>query len=473
LTAVNDAAAALALREGQSFADACAIYPDLAWAEAAPEEDARLLEKLVEWAERYTPYAGAHPPDALILDITGCAHLFGGEEALVRDALSRLKKLDFHARLGLADTVGAAWAVAHHGKSPIVLSGKIADTIATFPLASLRLHPDTLAGLKQLGFKTVADIMARPRAPLTARFGPELLLRLDQALGRDEEPVTPRVPVPPFSVERAFPEPLVRDEDLLSVLSHLLVRLCRMMENRDEGARALVASLFAVDGRCARIEIGTSRPLRDARRLHRLFADKFALSTIDNEFGFDRIRLSATAEPFESSQRDLSAGEDAIAFSHLVDRLSARLGEHRILRFLGQDTHVPEQASPAVPAASAEEFSSASLALPSKGIGTPEQDSLSLARPLRLFERPEPIEVLAEIPDGPPARFRWRRVLHQLARAEGPERIALPWWIGEGQSRTRDYFRVEALDGARFWLYREGLYGAETTPRWFLHGLLP
>ena len=473
LTAVNDSAAALGLREGQSFADACAIRPELAWAEAEPEEDARLLGKLVEWADRFTPYAGSHPPDALILDVTGCAHLFGGEEALVREALMRLKKMKFCARAGLADTVGAAWAVSHHGRMPIVQSGRIAETIASFPLASLRLHPDTLAGLKQLGFRTVADIMTRPRAPLTARFGPELLFRLDQALGLIEEPVTPRIPIPPLIVEQAFPEPLTRDEDLLAVLSHLLDRLCRMLKERDEGARELVASFFAVDGRSARIEIGTVRPLRDVARLHRLFTDKFTLTTMPNDFGFDRIRLAATAEPFEAAQRNLSAGEDAIEIGHLVDRLSARLGEHRILRFLAQDTHVPEQASATVPAASAEEFSPFTASLWSKGIETVEQDSLALARPVRLFAHPEPIEVLAEIPDGPPARFRWRRVLHQLARAEGPERIALPWWLDERQSRTRDYFRVESQDGARFWLYREGLYGEEAAPRWFLHGLLP
>ena len=474
LTAVNDAAAALGLREGQSFADACTIHPALKWAEAAPEEDARLLAKLVEWAERFTPYAGSHPPDALILDVTGCAHLFGGEAALVRDALSRLKKLGFHARAGFADTVGAAWAVAHYGRSPIVPTATIAATISSFPLASLRLHEETLASLKQIGFKIVADVMARPRAPLTARFGPELLFRLDQALGREQEPVTPRMPIAPLSVEQAFPEPLMRDEDLLAVIAHLLDRLCRLLEERDEGARHVLASFFAVDGKVERIEIGTVRPLRDASRLHRLFADKFALSTMPSEFGFDRIRLSATADPFQSSQRDLAAGEDAIEFCHLVDRLSARLGEHRVLKFLPHDTHVPEQASVTIPAASAAEFSPSSKpSLWGKSIETLEQDSLALARPLRLFEHPEPIEVLAEIPDGPPARFRWRRVLHQLARAEGPERIAMPWWLGDGESKTRDYFRVEALDGARFWLYREGLYGAEQTPRWFLHGLLP
>src|SRR5262249_51663263 len=181
-----------------------------------------------------------------------------------------------------------------------------------------------------------------------------------------------------------------------------------------------------------------------------------------------------TADPFQSSQRDLSDGEDAIEFSHLVDRLSARLGEHRVLKFAAQDTHVPEQASVIVPAASAAEFvPSPKASLWGKGIPSIEQDSLALTRPLRLFERPEPIEVLAEIPDGPPARFRWRRVLHQLARAEGPERIALPWWQGMSEAKTRDYFRVEASSGARFWLYREGLYGNDAAPRWFLHGLLP
>jgi len=496
-----------------SFADACAMCPALDWAETAPHEDARLLDGVAGWCERYTPLVGIHPPDGLIFDITGVAHLFGGEAGLARDLLMRLKAQGFHAGIGIADTVGGAWAAARHGKTPIIPPGGTGEALAPLPLAALRLTPEIRDGLVQLGLKTIGDIMVRPRAPLTARFGAELMQRLDQAMGREEEPITPRLPVPPFSVEQGFPEPLLRDEDLTAVLARLTERLCVSMEKRGQGARQLLASFFGVDGTVNRIQIGTSRPLHEAARLHRLFTDKFAHSQWDNEFGYDRIRLAALeTELLSPAQKDLSCGEDGPELAHLIDRLTARLGDTRVLRFMAQDSHVPEQASVAIPATSADEFSyfvpppergrssRASGAgggqlvpwhdpspKPSRtkridGFAPPfsregkelVQDSLAPARPLRLFERPERIEAIAEVPDGPPVKFRWRRVSHDIARVEGPERIAMPWWDdGKERAMTRDYFRVETRDGTRLFLYREGLYGEAAHPSWFLHGFLP
>ena len=357
LIAINDAAARLGLRVGMSFADACAMCPALDWAETAPHEDAHLLMAIAEWCERYTPLVGIHPPDGLIFDITGVAHLFGGEAGLARDLMTRLTAQAFHARIGIADTVGGAWAAARHGKTPIIPPGRTGEVLAPLPLAALRLAPEIRDGLVQLGLKTVGDIMARPRAPLTARFGASLMQRLDQAMGRDEEPITPRLPVPPFSVEQGFPEPLLRDEDLTAVLARLTERLCVLMEKRGQGARQMLASFFGVDGTVNRLQIGTSRPLRDAAQLHRLFTDKFALAQWDNEFGFDRIRLAALeTELLAPAQKDLASGEDGPELAHLIDRLTARLGATRVLRFMPQDSHVPEQASVAIPAASAKEF---------------------------------------------------------------------------------------------------------------------
>jgi protein ImuB len=466
LIAINDAAAKLGLRVGMSFADACAICPALDWAEMAPDEDARILDGVAGWCERYTPLVGTHPPDGLIFDITGVAHLFGGEAGLARDLLTRLKAQEFHARIGIADTVGGAWAASRYGKTPIIPSGGMAEALAPLPLAALRLAPEIRGGLIQLGLKTIGDIMARPRAPLTARFGAELMLRLDQAMGRDEEPITPRLPLPPFSVEQGFPEPLLRDEDLTVVLAQLTEQLCDLLEKRGQGARQMLASFFGVDGTVNRLQIGTSRPLREAARLHRLFTDKFALVQWDNAFGFDRIRLAALeTELLAPAQKHLTSGEDGSDLAHLIDRLTTRLSAIRVLRFMPQDSHVPEQASIAIPAVSAQEFSPDEF---------PQQDSLAPARPLRLFERPELIDAIAAVPDGPPVRFRWRRVSHDVTRVEGPERIAMPWWCdGKKRAMTRDYFRVETRDGARLFLYREGLYGETTHPRWFLHGFLP
>jgi protein ImuB len=473
LIAINDAAARLGLRAGMSFADACAICPTLDWAETAPEEDARVLDGVAGWCERYTPLVGIHPPDGLIFDVTGVAHLFGGEAALARDLLTRLKAQTFHARIGVADTVGAAWAAARHGKTPIIQAGETEEALASLPLSALRLAPEIRDGLVQLGLKTVGDIMARPRAPLTARFGAELMQRLDQAVGREEEPITPRLPVPSFSVEQGFPEPLLRDEDLTAVLARLTERLCDLLEKRGQGARQMLVSFFGVGGTVNRIQIGTSGPLRDASRLNRLFTDKFALGQWDNEFGYDRIRLAALETGMlVPAQKDLSCGEDGPELAHLIDRLTVRLGALRVLRFMAQDSHVPEQESVVIPAASADEFAQLPPTSSPQGRGE-VADSLAPARPLRLFERPERIDVIAEVPDSPPVKFRWRRVAYDVARVEGPERIAMPWWCEGKRVLTRDYFRVETRDGARFFLYREGLYGETAHPSWYLHGFLP
>jgi protein ImuB len=263
----------------------------------------------------------------------------------------------------------------------------------------------------------------------------------------------------------------LRDEDVLHIIDRLTLHLCASLEKRGQGARRIMASVFGVDGRVFRLEIGTSRPLRDCTKLHRLFTDKFANATWDSEFGFDRIRVSVLeAESLGPAQKDLTAGEDnGHTLSHLIDRLTARLGECRVLALVEQDTHVPEHACVAIPAAEAEDFASK----PHKGEGI-KLDTLAAARPVKLFERPELIEAVAEVPDGPPVRFTWRRTTHQVVRVEGPERIALPWWRdGKNRPLTRDYFRVETEAGARLWLYRDGLYGETVGPRWFLHGFLP
>jgi protein ImuB len=325
--------------------------------------------------------------------------------------------------------------------------------------------------------------MARPRAPLAARFGAGLLRRLDQALGGEEEPINPCTPYALLSAEQGFAEPVFRDEDLLGVIGQLTGRLCATLEKRGEGARRMCASFFAVDGKVFRLEIGTSRPLRDAAQINRLFADKFALSQWECEFGFDRIRVGVTqCESREPAQVDLATCQDGPQCAHLpdcahlIDRLSVRLGEHRVLRFIVQDTHVPEQACVPIPAGCVKEFG---FPVPRKERGN-GQDTFALPRPLRLFERPEPIEAIAEVPDSPPVQFRWRRLAHEVARVEGPERIAMPWWrdpagdTSKGDAiLTRDYFRIETSAGVRLWLFREGLYSETKNPRWFLHGFLP
>jgi protein ImuB len=465
--AMNDAAAALGLKYGMPLADARAMFPVIEVHDADRAADFALLETVADWCDRYTPLVGLDPPDGLLLDVSGCAHLFGGERAMGRDMLARLARQGLQARAGLADTPGCAWAVARFGETPLVPPDGQREALLPLPLAALRIGGETISALAQAGLKRIADVIDRPRAPLAARYGVEFLRRLDQVLGREEESITPRLPLPSYVAERRFPEPIALESDVLGTIEQLARELSHVMEKHGQGARLLQATLFRADGKVHRIDAGAGQPLRDPERIRRLFIER--LNVIGDEcdpgFGYDLIRLSAlTAERLDPAQSGLAGEDHATELAHLVDRLSARFGARRVMRQLPCDTHIPEFAIANIPAQLARgEFTAAPAA----------QDSLAPVRPLRLFARPEPIEAVAEVPDGPPARFRWRHVLHEVSAAEGPERIAMEWWRdAEGRALTRDYFRVESKEGARVWLYREGLYARETNqPRWFLHGL--
>jgi protein ImuB len=376
----------------------------------------------------------------------------------------RLMRQGLQARTGLADTPGCAWAVARYGERRLVPPGAQRAAMRPLPLAALRIDPETVTALAQAGLKSIADIIDRPRAPLAARFGQGLLRRLDQALGCEDEAITPRLPLPSYAAERRFAEPIALQDDVLGTIGHLAQELGHVMERREKGARLLQAALFRTDGKVHRIEVTAGQPLRDPKRIQRLFVERLGAigDECDPGFGYDVIRLSAlTVEHIDPVQSGLADEYHANELADLIDRLSTRFGARRLTRQVPCNTHIPEFAVANIPA---------QLARPDD-IALTGRDAPP--RPLRLFARPEPIETIAEVPDGPPARFRWRHVLHEVAAVEGPERIAMEWWRDEdGHALTRDYFRVESKQGARIWLYREGLYGRETpTPRWFLHGL--
>ena len=470
LTALDEVARGRGLMVGQALSDARAIVPDLAVEPADPDADAALLVGLAEWCDRYTPLVALDAPDGLFLDITGCAHLFGGEAALLEDLAVRLRAQGLAARFGLADTAGAAWAVARFATRPLVAPGEQEAAIAPLPVGALRLAAETAAGLSRLGLKTVGQVLAQPRAPLTARFGVGLLLRLDRALGRLDEPISPRLPVPAFLAERRFNEPVSHIEDIRLTAISLAETLNRALETASEGARLLELQLFRIDGAVHRLAVGTSRPVRDPRLVGRLFATK--LDSLDDErevgFGFDLVRLSAVETQRDDPAQIRLDGRDGaeMAVHHLIDRLGARLGLDRVMRILPGESHIPERAAFAAPAAAVREAAADWRAVPGGAANLP------LDRPLRLFVRPEPVQTMAEVPEGPPVRFRWRRTLYRVARSAGPERIAAEWWRAAEEVPTRDYFRVEDIEGRRFWLFREGLYDREPgEPRWFLHGL--
>ncbi len=485
VSSLNDAAARLGLHTGMPLADVRAMHPSFDVRNAEPAADRVLLEAVADWCDRYTPLVGLDAPDGLFLDISGCAHLFGGEAALMRDMAARLFRQGLNARLAVADTAGCAWAVARYGHPLLAPRGETLAALHALPLGALRIDDETVAALAQAGLKRIGDVTGRPRAPLAARFGVGFLRRLDQALGREEESIAPRLPVASCSAERRFAEPIGLETDVLGTIEKLARELGIAMERRGEGARHLQVSLFRTDGKVYRFDAKAGEPLRDPARIRRLFSERFIATgdECDPGFGYDMLRLSALmVERMDPVQAGLARDDHGAELAHLVDRLSARLGSARVMRLSPRDTHIPEFAEEAVPAQMAQQNMSACRAQSGEvGTGSPsdcathkiEQDSLAPARPVRLFARPEAIEALAEVPDGPPVRFRWRHVMHDVVAVEGPERIAMEWWRDDaGRVLTRDYFRVESKQGMRAWLYRDGLFGREEkNPRWFLHGL--
>ena len=496
-------AARLGLTVGLSLADARARHPALVAVEAEPAEEARLLERLCDWCSRFTPLAALDGRDGLMLDISGVAHLFEGEAALVEEGLKRLAAFGISAAAGVAGNPRAAWALARFSAQTIApedLSDKaFAKLFHDLPLAALGLDEKTVADMARAGLRRIGDIALRPRAPITARFGTTPMARLDALKGLERASIAPRFPPPDFCAERRFASPVQTVEAIEATLRKLADDLVVLLERQAKGARRIELSLYRVDGDVRRIRVGAGRPLNEARALLRLFAERFASpdeDAIDAGFGVDLVRLSClAAEPLAPSQVQLERAheaERARALADLIDRLSARLGARAVTRRELVEAHLPEQAEAAAPATLGDARTrtllphspsrDGRLSTPYAGEGGRRPPDLirgrpdegergAPARPLRLFVRPEPIDALAEVPDGPPLRFRWRRVLHDVAAIEGPERIAAPWWR-RPDAPTRDYFRAEDSEGRRFWLYREGLWGRETQrAKWFVHGV--
>jgi protein ImuB len=469
LIAVDDSAERRGLTPGLALAQARAMHLDLVAEPEDAQADAQLLARIADWCARYTPLVAIDAPDGLLLDIGGCAHLFGGEAALIKDLVARLTGFGFAVRAAIADTIGAAWAVAHFATQRIVASGTERALLAPLALAALRLPGDTVAVLKRVGLKRIGDIAELPRGPLAARFGGELLRQLDRALGREPEPLSPLQPVPSYLAERRFAEPIAREEDVLAATERLARQLCAMLERRGEGARHVELRLFRTDGAVRSLMAGTSRPIRDPLAIRKLFVERLAAlgDELDPGFGFDLARLSVlTAEPSSPTQVSLGQAENAADLDGLVDRLAARLGARRVGRMMAQDSHIPELAAMTVPAQAHADRDGAGWAA-----FRAFREAAELGpRPLRLLAKPEPIIITPMIVDAPPLRFQWRRAWHDVVAAEGPERIEAEWWAEDGD-RARDYFRVDDRNGHRFWLFRAGLYRDARAPLWFMHGL--
>ncbi|HXE02856.1 MAG TPA: DNA polymerase Y family protein [Hyphomicrobium sp.] len=487
ITAVNGAAARAGIEPGTALSDARAAHPTLVSRAAEPENDRIALLKLARWAGRYGPNRHVDGGDGLWIDITGVAHLFGGEENLLDDVTRRLSSFGVAVQAGLADTLGAAHGLARFGCPPnaawsLAPADRTREAIGSLPVEALRLDAPRVLLLKRLGLRRIGQLYDIPRDSLARRFrssdiAAAVLVRLDQMLGLADEPRRPMQPPPVLSVARAFAEPLISSEALEGIAAELAAELAAALAAKDLGARTVRLTFYRADGTAGTATAAMSTPCREAAHMMALLKEKFA--GIDAGFGIDLLRLDAVRVAKRNAMQNGFAepastlGGDPAA---LVDRLANRFGSDAITMLRPRGSHIPERAEtrrPAIETLTAASSSRLAYAPPWPYPKGPP-------RPAFVLARPEPIEVIAEVPDGPPARFIWRRVERRVARAEGPERIAPEWWrtlyLDEDQKRPRprDYYRVEDHDGAAYWVFRHGLYGGEeesAPPSWFVHGL--
>jgi protein ImuB len=417
LAAANRAALALGLRPDMALSHAQAMVPGLAVAEVDLEGDATALRDLAAWCLRWSPLTSAAPPDGLWIDATGCTHLHGGEDSLLDAIVTRLERAGIAARAAIADTPGAAWAIARHSTKPntVIVPGGQVDALALLPVSALRIDAGTVGALRRLGIDLVGQILSIPRGPLSRRFGGDLLRRLDQALGREDEPITPVLPPDAAQHAVSFLEPLLTATALGIAVERLVAPVCGQLEAGGLGARQLDLLFERVDDAVQVVRIGTSRPSRDAHHLGRLLKER--LDTVEPGFGVSAMRLVVTvAEPILPTQvRSSLHGDDnqGVDLAPLVDRLASRFGENRVFSVLPRESDVPERAIVV-------------------GFPMAPDDQMAawpkdLRRPVRLLHPPQPVEALSALPDHPPATFTWRRVRHRVRRADGPERIAGEW----------------------------------------------
>lgn len=439
---------------GMAVADARALYPSIVVMEAKEGLEKDLLNRLAAWCLRFTPDVCVDGTDGLLLDISGCAHLWGGESAYLRDLILKIRAMGMDARGAIADTVGAAWAVARYGRrTPLVEPGGQKGALWELPAAALRLDSAVKARLHKLGLYRIGSFMEMPRAVLRRRFGEELLVRIDQALGRLSEPVQPLRPAVAYEQRLPCLEPIVTAKGIAIAVNKLLEQMCGRLEKEQRGAREMVLMCFRVDHVTQRVEVATSRPVRNPEHLFKLF--ELRIPAIRPELGIELFVLEATVT------EDLPAAQEALwnvsvadekKVGELLDKIAGKIGETKIHRFLPAEHYWPERSFK----------ESCDLEQAPRGPWRME-----VQRPIYLLPAPRKIDVTAPIPDYPPMLFRYKGRPHRIVKADGPERIEQEWWLEQGQHR--DYYSVEDDRGARYWLFRSGHFDQEDSG-WFLHG---
>lgn len=461
VTAVDAFARDLGIRVGMPVSKAQALVNDLHLIDADPVADLKGLEQLALWAlRRYSPIVMVDPPDGLVLDVTGATHLRGGEQALAEDVVSHFHQSGIVAKVAVAETWGASYALARYriAQVTIIEPGKTNEVLLKMPVEALRLPAATLDGLRILGFDLVGELASQPRAPLTLRFGPELFRRIDMAFGRLAEPISPIEPPEMIVAKRAFFEPIGAPETLAKYTRLLVDDLCERLEEAGEGALQLDLRFYRVDHKVEAIQIRTAKPVRDDKRLTKLLCDK--IEKVDPGFGIERMALAATLTGRLLAQQIHATYGQAAApdVEDLWDTINNRFGRtSRLYRVAPSSSDIPERAVKRLPAHSMDMGS---------------MRNARFRRPFRLF-RPEPMQTMALLPDHPPVSFQWRGSRYRVTAADGPERVRGEWWQTEKETgKVRDYFILEVESGERFWAFRTGDGQNDDTGslRWYMHG---
>lgn len=481
---VNETAARFGLAPGQRATDASAAHDNLAIAYADPDYEAVALNRLAAWSRRWTPHTRTDGVDGVAMDLTGCTHLFGGYEKTLHMIGDRLAAMGLTARLAMAPNHAAAHALSRHGSKARRIIGRdgLHDALAGLPVSALRIDPASITLLRRLGLKTIGDVARIPRPALKKRFGArtkrrdprddtyddylgrttgasdDVLARVDEIVGRVFIPLNPERPEEPLRITRGLVEPVMQTEVVLACLRPLVDELMGLLIKRDEGVVALGLEAFRADGGRSATVLRLSRATRQSDRIMRLLIDR--LGGWHAEFGFDALAVEAVETAALPPQQEDSFGNTSSTDLHaLIDRLRTRLGPHAVLHPVHHDSHIPERAFVWTPQR-AKVFDA-------------KQATYASFRPERMFDVPEEIGVLHALPEGPPARFIWRRQTHDVTRVAGPERIAPEWWRERSTVRSRDYYSIETGQGRRYWIYREGFTDDErgVATRWFMHGL--
>jgi protein ImuB len=455
IVAANAIAQSKEIYSGMVLADARAIVPSLQVLDNKPGLSDKLLYRLAEWCIRFTPFVSIDPPDGLILDVTGCSHLWGGDEFYLEEIIKRLKDRGYSAQAAMADTIGTAWAVARFtNRSFVIESGQQIKALLPLPGAALRAEAGTLERLNKLGLRQVKDFIGMPRSALRRRFGFNLVKKLNQAIGHEEEIIQPIQPVEPYQERLPCLEPIVTATGIQIALQRLLETVCHRLQQEQKGLRKAIFRSYCIDGRIETIKIGTNHPSYNARHIFKLFENK--LSTIQPDLGIELFVLEAPKvedhSPLQEKLWNITSGLDNLKLSELLDRLAGRFGENHIHRYLPDEHYWPERSIKAASSLNEQLTTAWKVDRP---------------RPFQLLVKPELIQVTAPVPDHPPMNFRYKGKLHKIIKADGPERIEQEWWIQEGQHR--DYYYVEDEEGCRYWLFRSGHYSDETY-QWFVHG---